>query len=484
MTVPDLRVRVLSAFGWAAAGRLAGQTVNWAITLVVIRILTPEDYGLMAMAMLLVSALTFVSDGMASGIIQTDEIDDALLRKTFGLLIGVSVAGAGALALAAPLVAQGFAEPPLEPLVRLLSLYFLVYALAGVPDALLVRRLDFKRRSAVEVVSLVLGGLLGLALALSGHGVWSLAWAQLLAAGLRAAGLAVAARFRLTPSFDFRGMRGVGSFSSLVTAGRTLWFASDKIDVLVIGRLLGAHMLGFYVVALHIAALPQNKIQSILNAVAFSAFSSIKQERETAAGYLSRAVGLIAVVAAPVFLGLSAVAPELVPILMGQQWTVSIIPLSILSLALPLRMVEHVIDIFLQASGRAGTHLWNMLFGLAMITIAVLVGAQWGLVGVCVAWTSATSTLFLFVLARTVRVTAVTAGAILKPLARAMAAAGVMYGAVALVRRLSPPEIDPAAELALLIATGAAVYSATIWIIARNEARELLSLVRFRGRGA
>jgi teichuronic acid exporter len=140
-----------------------------------------------------------------------------------------------------------------------------------VPDALLVRRLDFKRRSAVEVSALIFGGLFALALALTGHGVWSLVWGQLLAACLRSAGMAAAARFCIAPSFNFGGMRGVGSFSSLVTAGRMTWFLSDKVDVLIIGRLLGAQMLGFYVVALHLAALPQNKIQSILNDVAFSA---------------------------------------------------------------------------------------------------------------------------------------------------------------------------------------------------------------------
>lgn len=485
MSAPtDLRSRVLRAFGWAAMGRLAGQTVSWAITLVVIRILTPADYGLMAMGMLLVSALIFLAEGMASGIVQTDQLDDLLLRKLFGMILCVSLVGAAGLTLAAPLVAQGFSEPELEPLVRLLALQFFFYSLAVSPDAVLVRRMDFKRRSAVEVASLVLGGLLGLGLALNGFGVWSLAWGQVLAAAVRAVGMTLAARFRVVPSFDFRGMRGAGSFSSLVTAGRMLWFCSDRVDVLIIGRLLGAQVLGFYVVALHIAALPQTKIQAVLNAVAFSAFSSIKQEREAAASYLSRAVGLLAVVSVPVFFGLSAIAPELVPLLMGQQWTVSIIPLSILSLALPLRMTEHVIDIFLQASGQATTHLVNMTFGLVAITASLLVGAQWGVIGVCVAWASATSALFLFVLARAAQVTALSAGAILAPLVRTFLAGGLMYAAVALARRFLGAGLDPLPLTVVLVAVGAAVYTAAIWLLARDDARELLALARVRSRAA
>ena len=478
---PDLRARVLSAFGWAATGRFAGQIVTWAMTLVVIRILTPADYGLMAMAMLLVGALSFLAEGMASGVIQADRIDDPLLRKCFGLLLCIGLAGAAALALAAPLVADGFAEPQLEPLVRLLALQFLLYALAAVPEALLTRRLDFKRLSAVEVVSLVLGGLLSLGLALAGQGVWALAWGQLLAASVRAAGLTGASGFRLAPSFDFGGMRGVGSFSGMVTAGRMVWFLSDKADVLILGRALGAQLLGFYVVALHFAALPQNKIQGALNSVAFSAFSSIKQERATSAAYLSRAVGLIAVVAVPTFFGLSAVAPELVAILLGPKWTMSVVPLAILSLALPLRMVEHVIDIFLQASGAAATHLGNMLFGLALIAAAVLAGAQWGLVGASVGWTSATVTLFLFVLARAARVTSISTGAILKPLGRALLAGAAMYGCVALARLASPPQLGLWAEAAVLVVVGALAYSATIWTIARDDVRELLALLPLRG---
>jgi O-antigen/teichoic acid export membrane protein len=186
----------------------------------------------------------------------------------------------------------------------------------------------------------------------------------------------------------------------------------------------------------------------------------------------------------PVFFGLSAIAPELVPILMGSQWSISIVPLSILSLALPLRMVEHVIDIFLQASGKAGTHLGNMLFGVAVTAVAVLIGAQWGLAPASMAWTVATSVLFLFVLARSARVTAISVGAILAPLVRALAAGVVMYGAVALGRRLLPEGLDPFIEAAALVATGAAVYSAAIWVIARDDVQELLALTRLRSRHA
>ena len=479
----DLRARVLSAFGWAAMGRLAGQTVTWAITLVVIRILSPADYGLMAMGMILVSALAFLAEGMASGVIQADEIDERTLRKTHGLLLCVSFVGASLLALGAPLVAHGFAEPQLEPLVRLLAAQYFIYSMAAVPDALLVRRLDFKRRSAVEVVSLVAGGLLGLALALAGFGFWSLAWGQVLTAVIRAVGMNAAAGFRV-PSFEINGMRGIGSFSGLVTAGRMLWFASDKIDVLIIGRLLGAHLLGYYVVALHFAALPQNKIQGILNAVAFSAFSSIKQEKEASAAYLSRAVGLIAMVAVPVFFGLSAVAPELVALLMGEQWRASVIPLSILSLVLPLRMVEHVIDIFLQASGRADIHLGNMLFALCAISVSVAAGTVWGLTGVCIAWSGAIAILFLFVLLRAVKVTEIKLAGILRPLARSLLAGAAMYAAIAVVRQLLPDGLGPLAEGAALVATGIVVYTPAIWLLAPGDSRELLSLMRFRSRPA
>jgi teichuronic acid exporter len=335
----------------------------------------------------------------------------------------------------------------------------------------------------VEVASLVAGGLLGLGLALAGFGFWSLAWSQVLTSTVRAVGMNAAAGFRL-PSFDFSGIRSLSSFSTLITAGRMLWFASDKVDVLIIGRLLGAQLLGYYAVALHFAALPQNKIQGILNAVAFSAFSSIKQQREVSAAYLSRAVGLIAVVAVPVFFGLSAVAPELVAVLLGAQWKASAIPLSILSLALPLRMVEHVIDVFLQAAGRADTHLGNMLFGLCAIASGVVAGAAWGLVGVCVAWTVAIAALFGFVLFRAARVTEISIAAILGPLGRALLAGSLMYAAVLAVRQLLPDAFGPALAGGVLVAVGVAAYAPAIWLLARGDAQELLSLARMRGRPA
>jgi hypothetical protein len=145
-------------------------------------------------------------------------------------------------------------------------------------------------------------------------------------------------------------------------------------------------------------------------------------------------------------------------------------------------MVEHVIDIYLQASGRAATHVGNMLFGLAITAGAVLIGAQWGLVQASLAWAAATAILFLFVLARAVRVTAIGASAILRPLVRALTAGAMMYGAVALARHMLPAGLNPFADAAALVATGVAVYSGAIWMIARSDVLELLALARVRGR--
>src|SRR5258707_12507838 len=174
---PMLRQRVMRALGWALSGRLLAQAASWVITLVVIRLLTPDDYGLMALATIFVTLVALVNElGMGGALIQADRLTNAQIRQTFGIVIVVQAAfGLLIIATALP-VALFFSDARLAPILQVSSLQFFFLAFAIIPEALLMRALEFRLKAYVDTLSQLVGSVVTLALALYGFGVWALVW--------------------------------------------------------------------------------------------------------------------------------------------------------------------------------------------------------------------------------------------------------------------------------------------------------------------
>ena len=202
-----MRDQVMSALRWTVGARLTAQVIAWAITLIVIRILSPTDYGLLAMATVFISFLAMFSEfGLGSAIVQRPDIDVATLRRTFGVIVVIHFLLAGLALAAAPLIADFFAEPRLAPIVRTLSLQFVFGAFAVIPDAMLQRRMEFRRRSLLDLSGAIVSSLTTLALALAGHGVWALVVGSLLRQAWKTVGINVLSPFGHWPAFSLNSL--------------------------------------------------------------------------------------------------------------------------------------------------------------------------------------------------------------------------------------------------------------------------------------
>jgi O-antigen/teichoic acid export membrane protein len=193
---PALRQRVLAALGWALTGRMLAQAASWVITLVVIRLLTPEDYGLMALATIFVTLVALVNElGMGGALIQADRLTQAQIRQTFGIVIVIQLAFALLIFATALPVALFFDDARLAPILQVSSLQFVLLAFAIIPEALLMRALEFRLKAYVDTLSQLVGSVATLALALWGFGVWALVWGVIANSLLKAIGFTLAARF-------------------------------------------------------------------------------------------------------------------------------------------------------------------------------------------------------------------------------------------------------------------------------------------------
>jgi len=471
----SFRARILAGLGWTAATRFLGQLVSWAVTIVVMRILSPTDYGLLAMATVLIGFLNLFSElGLGWAIVSAREVDLPTLRKVYGLtLIAHSVLFAFVF-LTAPLVAAFFGEDRLTLIIRVIGIQFLLVAPGVIPSAMLQRELDFKWLSITSLATTLVGAFATLGLALTGYGVWSLVVGSLVSVVLGTIGINVLYPFLHLPIFAFKGLGKLFAFGGNVAFSRVILYFYIQADTVIGGRFLGKEQIGYYSVAMQLASLPMQRVSAILNQVIFPAFARIQDEPERVTYHVLQAIRLTSLCSFPVFWGIAAVAPEIVRVLLGDQWEPAILPLQLLAIVMPIRMIGQLMPPTLQGVGKATLVTRNHLLVCVTMVCAFLVGVQFGIVGMSLAWLIAFPPVFLANLRTWLPVLGMRAsqllGAMVKP---AIAGAG-MFAAVATMRVVG--QSSGLRGLAILIVVGALSYALLSLSVNREGLRELHSV--------
>ena len=463
------------ALKWTGIAKLGGQVVTWAITLVVLRLLAPADYGLMALVAVVISVFMNISEmGLGSSVVQAQKLGGDELAKVSALVIALNVGACLLLLAAAPLVALAFHEERLTTLVRVASLQFLLSALSTLPQSLAYREMRFKWLALVDLASVVCAGFTTLTLAWNGAGVWALVIGSLVQAGVRTALLLRDGFVR--PRFARGGMRRHVEFGGTVTLSRLIWQIVYQCDVLIAGRYLPHASIGLYSVSLHLATLPMQKIMGVVNQVALPAVSRLQTELPRLRTRLLEASRLLTFASVGLLWGLSSVAPEFVRIVMGDQWHDAIYPLRVICLVVPLRMLNAIFSTSTIGLGRAGVDLRNSVVNIVVLPLAFFIGVHWGVNGLATSWAVAVPLLFAIVFPRVSQAIGITLREIADSVWAPVVSGLVMWAAVLGARALTP-QLHDAARLLLLVATGGIVYLVVALTIDRRIRPEIQRLV-------
>jgi len=474
-----LRTHVLSGIKWTAGAKLSGQVVTWAITLVVMRLLSPGDYGLLAMASVFIALLLVLAEaGLGPALVQRKDFDPALLRPAFGVIIVINLALFALSFAAAPLLAHFFREERLIAVVRVLALQFIVMIATVIPEAMLTRQLQFKSLSLIELFSAVSASVVSLLLAWYGYGVWALVAGSMASRVLRAVALNVLSPLRVAPTASLASIRRLLGFGGNVTGARLLSFAFNQADVVVVGRTLGNDLLGLYSVAMHLASMPVQRVSSILNQVTFPVIARFQDDRAGVANFVRRAVRGLSLIAFPVLWGISCTAGEIVEVVLGPHWHDAIIPLQVLSLMMPVKMIVNFLPAATDALGRPDLGFQNVLLATLVMPLAFVVGARWGINGIAFAWLVAYPPVLLFNTRRMLSIMGLRVGELMKEVLPAVGCATAMYAAVRFAAVVLSPSIDRRIALVALIATGALTYGALTLLSNREGYRDLTGLLR------
>lgn len=475
----DISDKVISALRWATIARFGAQLISWCVTIFVIRILTPEDYGMIAMVAVVTSFLVLINSlGQDAVLVQRPNLSDDERQRIFGIVVTINLAFFAILQLGATTIAEFYSEPRLVDLIRVLAFQFVVLIFETLPLARLEREMHFKGRSIVDLVSALMASVCTLVLALAGYGVWALAWGTLLTVTTRTIGLYMVSPSIVWPKFSLTGLRSVLSFGGFVSADRALWFTYSESDKFIGGKIMGTEPLGIYAVAHHLASLPIYKLMGIINAVAFPAFSYANANSDRVGEYLIIATRVLCTVAFPVFFGMSAVAPELVMVLLGEKWIEATVALQLLALVMPLRMLANVFSPTMFGIGRPEVSARNNFIAVLILPVMFIIGAQWGIAGLSMAWVVGFPLLFLVFVTTSCAQIKVPTSIYLLQLLWPLLLSAAMYGVVTLTRSMLPDLDNTILRLVLLIMIGAGFYAAAVSIFHREGVRDLMDVAR------
>ncbi|HEY0413959.1 MAG TPA: lipopolysaccharide biosynthesis protein [Allosphingosinicella sp.] len=469
--------RVRGAVLWRSGSQIVAQLVMWAATFVVIRLLNPADYGLFAMTQVILVFLNLMNGcGLASALVRQEDVTQTQIRQVFGMLLLVNLALAFAQIALSPLAAAYYRQPMVGELMRVQSLLYLATPFIALPQALLGRRIDFRRQGQVHLLSAVLSASTALGCAAAGLGVWTLVAAPIVLFWTQAIALTILARSLVRPSFRFAGAGHLFRYGGTMVAVQFFWFIQSQSDVFIAGRVFDPHDLGLYTTSLFLTQILAAKFVPPINEVSFAAYSRLQARPDAVAEAFLKAVRLVLLVALPFYFGLAATAEPLVMTALGPKWVATVPLVRTLAWAMPFMTLQILFAPAVNALGRPGIPLRVAMTGAALMPLCFVVGVHFGELGLARAWLVS----FPLLLGVTAALSLPAIGATLGQLGRAMLpgllASAAMAAAVAGLGALLPP-MAPQPRLAILVTFGIATYGGLLFAFARPLTEEVLALL-------
>jgi PST family polysaccharide transporter len=464
----DLDRSLIQGVAWTAGLKWVSQLFSWAATLIVARLLTREDYGLVAMATVFLGLITLINEfGLGAAVIKRRELGEREVAQLSGLcVIFGAVAFLVGAAAAVPL-ARFYDAPELVAVVLVLSTNFIITSFRTVPLALLQRDLRFRTVAINESVQAVVLAVAMVAFAVLGYRYWTLVIGGVLSGVLSTA----LAYFQRPHRLAWPRLREIGpsvTFGSHIVGGRIGWYVYQNADFLIAGKVLGQAALGAYSLAWTIASIPVEKVSAMVGRVAPGFFSAVQDDYPAVRRYLAQLTAGLALVTMPLAVGMALVAPEFVVVFLKAEWVPAIVPLQLLAVYASYRSIVTLIPHVAINVGLSAFSMRNSLIGAVVMPAAFIVGSRWGTAGIAGAWIVAYPFVTLPLYWAVFRRIEMPLAMYLTALWPAASSTGVMAVAVLGVRYLLPPDTGAGLTLLILSLTGAAAYTGSVFALHRG----------------
>lgn len=352
--MPSLKDKTVKGVIWSAVDRFSAQGIQFVFSILIARLLLPEDYGVIAMLnIFLAVSQTFIDSGFGTALIRKIDRTETDFSTVFYFNIAVAVFFYLGLFFAAPAIANFYNTPLLVPVTRVTAINLVIGSLSGIHNAKLSIAIDFKSRAKISIVSAVLTGAVGLWMAYSGYGVWALVVQTVFAGIIRTIMLWIIVKWYPKLVFSWRSFKEMFSFGSKLLASGLLDTLYNNIYTLVVGKVFSSSTLGVYAKAQALAEFPSSNITGVLQNVSFPVLSSIQNDEDKLAGAYKRFIRVSAFVIFPLMLGLSSVADPFIRLLLTDKWENTIYLLQIICFSMMWYPIHAINLNILQVKGRS-----------------------------------------------------------------------------------------------------------------------------------
>ena len=476
---------VARSIKWVVVSRVFREGTRLATAVLLARLLTPAEWGVAGMALLVVAILTRLSDlALPAALVQRARITEADRSTIFWTSLALGILVTSFAVAISGAVADFFGEAEVQSLMAVAALTFLIASFEKVPGALLTRDLAFRALELRQMAATLAGAAAAVALALAGTGPWAIVGNAVVTALTSAVLLWTLTSWRPRATFSWTSFRTLTGFGAAVFGSQLLAYIQHNIDKLLVGRYVGAAGLGSYSFAYNLMFTPVLNIAYPLQGVLFPAYSIIQEQHERLNAAFLRAKRLAVATMAPLFLLMFVLAPDLLPTVFGPRWDDAIPVLQLLSLAGVAYSLATQDWLLLLVRNKTGTLLGLTAIITAAISVAAAIGLAWGIVGVAAAYAIAQWAVVLPAALVVSRAASVPLGSIVgamsSPLPFVAAATAAAYAARLALVELGVPAWARMAIVSLVLL---ALYVGLAYVgskVLRQEIRSALAYTRSR----
>ena len=381
----SLRHKTIHGVGWSFIDNISSSGITFLVGLVLARLLTPEEYGIMAIIAIFIAVSNSIIDsGFSNALIRKTRIERIDYNTVFYFNLTVSILIYALLYLAAPAVGVFFKEPVLAEVIRIIGWVLIINALAIIPRTRFVRNVDFKTQTKVSLVSSISSGVIGIGMALGGMGVWSLVGQQLSRQFLNTLFLWVYSKWHPVWEFSTESFKELFGFGSKLLLSGLLNTIYKNIYYIVIGRFYTSAQLGQYTRAEQFNMIFSSNLTSVVQRVSYPVLSSIQEEPERLREAYRKVIKITMLITFACMLGLAAVAKPLILILIGEKWLPAVYFLQIICFSGMLYPLHAINLNILQVKGRSDLFLKLEIIKKIIAVGPIVVGIIYGIE--CMLW--------------------------------------------------------------------------------------------------
>ncbi len=436
-------------------------------TIVLARLLEPEDFGVFGIVLIFVGLATrFGNIGFGLALVQRETIEDVHISSLFVVNCWLFSAIGIFLMWASPLIGSYFDSPLSGDVLFVASVVFFMRPFSSVVRALLQRRMQFKATAIALTLQNILGMFSSIVFAWNGFGVWSLVYSEIITEFLGLLVMMFYARWWPRFSYKHSAMKDLSSFGIAIFLNRIVAYGSEKADIMIIGKQLGVGPLGLYEKAYGLMDMTIKELGTRMEPVLFRAFSMIQNDQERILAAYKKVLLTFSLISFPIFFGLACVAPPFIYLLFGEKWIASVLPLQIMCVSGIFRLQLKVVTIVMNAMGKVKIETALRFIALILLIIGCWVGSKWGINGVAAAVTIVSGILSVAVTMYFSRLTKLGFFVLLGPQAMPCAASIFMYATVLLVQSwIFGGDVYSFSALVSSVALGIFAYAGALFVL-------------------